>query len=114
MNWSSARPRISSASLLGTTSTPSWSPIGRSPARNAEPAASDALAQRFATWMQRGELVVVDPHRAATRVLAMVEGDLHRSAVIWNRAPSNDEIAANVDAAVALFLAGVRPATAAA
>ena len=64
--------------------------------------------------MREGVLKINDPEKAATLFLAMVEGDLHRSAVIWNRAPSNDEIAANVDAAVALFLAGVRPATAAA
>ena len=77
-------------------------------------AGAEGLRERLLKWAGEGRVQVDDPGRAARLFLAMVEGDLHRSAVIWNRAPSNDEIAANVDAAVALFLAGVRPATAAA
>lgn len=72
-------------------------------------AASDALAQRFAIWMQRGELVVDDPHRVATLFLAMVEGDLHRAALMWVRSPSAEEIEDTVDTAVTLFLRGAAP-----
>ena len=71
-------------------------------------AGAEALSERLPKWAAEGRVRVDDPDRAARLFLAMVEGDLHRSAVMWNRAPSNDEIAANVDAAVALFLAGVR------
>ena len=41
---------------------------------------------------------------------AMVEGDLHRGAVMWNEMPSAERTAANVDAAVTLFLRGALPA----
>jgi TetR/AcrR family transcriptional regulator, mexJK operon transcriptional repressor len=73
-------------------------------------AASDALARRFAAWIESGELTIENPRRAATLFLAMVEGDLHRAAVMWERTPSAVEIEDSVDAAVALFLRGAAPA----
>jgi AcrR family transcriptional regulator len=73
-------------------------------------AAAAALAERFRKWASRGELTIADSERAATMFLAMVEGDLHRGAVMWNEMPSAERIAANVDAAVALFLRGALPA----
>lgn len=73
--------------------------------------AAAALASRLRIWTERGELSVGDPVCAATLFLAMVEGDLHRSAVIWNEIPSSERIAANVDAAVELFLNGALPVT---
>ena len=69
-------------------------------------AAADALAWRFAAWTESGELVLDDRRRAASLFLAMVEGDLHRAAILWDRNPSADEIAVTVDAAVTLFLGG--------
>ena len=74
-------------------------------------AAAAALAERFRKWASRGELTIADSERAATMFLAMVEGDLHRSAIMWNHDPSAEQIAANVDAAVALFLHGAQPAS---
>jgi hypothetical protein len=44
----------------------------------------------------------------------MVEGDLHRSAVLWASTPTPEDIAANVDAATDLFLRGARALEAAA
>ncbi len=73
-------------------------------------AASAALAGRLKAWADEGALTVGDPERAAALFLAMVEGDLHRAAILWSRAPSDEEIAANVDAAVELFLNGARKA----
>ena len=72
-------------------------------------AASEALAGRFAAWAERGQLGVDDPRRAATLFLAMVEGDLHRAAIMWERSPSAEEIGEAVDAAVTLFLVGAGP-----
>ena len=71
-------------------------------------AAAAALAERFAAWMREGVLKINDPEKAATLFLAMVEGDLHRAAILWSRLPSADEIAANIDAAVDLFLNGAQ------
>jgi AcrR family transcriptional regulator len=73
-------------------------------------AASDTLARRFAAWVESGELTLENPARAATLFLAMIEGDLHRAAIMWERSPSADEIEDSVDAAVALFLHGAAPA----
>ena len=72
-------------------------------------AAAEALAERLRAWSRGGELAVHDPERAATLFLAMVEGDLHRAAVLWSRTPSAVQVAAHVDAAVQLFLRGARP-----
>lgn len=72
--------------------------------------ATTMLVERLRQWAREGQVMLSDPERAARLFLAMVEGDLHRSAVMWNRAPSQVEIAANVDAAVALFMAGARHA----
>lgn len=72
--------------------------------------AADALAPRFASWIARGELAAGNPRKSATLFLAMVEGDLHRAAVMWARIPTPEEIADTVDAAVALFLRGAAPA----
>ena len=68
--------------------------------------ATDALAARFASWAERGTLALDDPRQAAALFLAMVEGDLHRAAIMWDHEPSAEEIAETVDAAVALFLRG--------
>ena len=73
-------------------------------------AASGALSRRFAAWVESGELAVDDPQRAATLFLAMVEGDLHRAALMWERTLSDGEIEETVDAAVTLFLRGAAPA----
>lgn len=72
-------------------------------------AAAAALAVRFAAWKQTGVLDVDDPEKAATLFLAMVEGDLHRAAILWSRAPTGREIEDNVEAAVELFLSGALP-----
>ncbi|HEY6816733.1 MAG TPA: TetR/AcrR family transcriptional regulator [Croceibacterium sp.] len=72
-------------------------------------AAIDALAGRFEAWVVAGELVLDDPRQAATLFLAMVEGDLHRAAIMWQRSPSAGEIGQTVDAAVTLFLRGAAP-----
>jgi TetR/AcrR family transcriptional repressor of mexJK operon len=71
-------------------------------------AAGEALAERLRAWTRNGELNVDDPERAAALFLAMVEGDLHRAAVLWSGAPSVEQVANHVDAAVELFLEGVR------
>lgn len=73
-------------------------------------AAAAALAERLEAWVDDGALALADPGRAATLFLAMVEGDLHRAAVLWSRAPSPEQVADHVDAAVELFLRGARPA----
>lgn len=71
-------------------------------------AATAMLLERLRKWAAEGRLELDDPEHAARLFLAMVEGDLHRSAIMWNHVPSNEDIAANVDAAVALFLAAAR------
>jgi len=73
-------------------------------------AASDALALRLAAWVRSGELVLENPRRAATLFLAMVESDLHRAAIMWERNPAPGEIEESVDLAVTLFLRGAAPA----
>jgi AcrR family transcriptional regulator len=73
-------------------------------------AAAAALAERLTAWTRDGSLAVGDPERAAALFLAMVEGDLHRAAILWSRSPSGEQVAANVDAAVELFLYGARSA----
>jgi AcrR family transcriptional regulator len=70
--------------------------------------AASALAARMAAWAREGVLDIDDPDRAASLFLAMVEGDLHRSAVLWASTPGVAEIAANVQAATKLFLRGAR------
>lgn len=72
-------------------------------------AAAAALAERLAAWNREGALNLADSQRAAALFLGMVEGDLHRAAILWSRAPTAEEIAANVDAAVELFLLGAQP-----
>ena len=62
----------------------------------------------MAAWAREGVLDIDDPDRAASLFLAMVEGDLHRSAVLWASTPGVAEIAANVQAATKLFLRGAR------
>jgi TetR/AcrR family transcriptional regulator, mexJK operon transcriptional repressor len=69
-------------------------------------AATDALAARFEAWGRCGELAPGDSRRAATLFLAMVEGDLHRAAIMWHSIPSAEQIAETVDGAVELFLGG--------
>ena len=69
-------------------------------------AAATALAERLATWNRDGTLRVGDCHRAAAQFLSMVEGDLHRAATLWSRSPSAEQVAANVDTAVEIFLHG--------
>jgi len=73
-------------------------------------AAIAALTVRFDAWAARGELALDDSRCAATLFLAMVEGDLHRAAIMWQRSPTAEEIAVTVDAAVTLFLRGAGPA----
>jgi len=70
--------------------------------------AAAALVERLRKWIDEGLIALDDPERGARLFLAMAEGDLHRGAVMWNRAPSSEEIAANVEAAVGLFLAAAR------
>jgi TetR/AcrR family transcriptional repressor of mexJK operon len=72
-------------------------------------AATDALAARFERWIAGGEVRPGDARELARLFLAMVEGDLHRAAILWARTPSPGEIAATVDAAVAVFLEGAAP-----
>ncbi len=74
--------------------------------------AAAVLAKRLREWTAEGLLGLDDPERCARLFLAMVEGDLHRGAVMWGRTPSSGEIAANVDAAVSLFLEGARQGSA--
>jgi TetR/AcrR family transcriptional repressor of mexJK operon len=68
--------------------------------------ATAALAGRIRGWVRDGILDVDDPDRAASLFLAMVEGDLHRSAVLWASTPGAADIAANVDFASDLFIRG--------
>jgi AcrR family transcriptional regulator len=68
--------------------------------------AAATVAGWLASWRSEGVLRIDDPVRAATLFLAMVEGDLHRSAVMWASTPSAEAIASNVEAAAALFLHG--------
>jgi TetR/AcrR family transcriptional repressor of mexJK operon len=76
--------------------------------------AASALTQRLAAWRADGVLALEDAAQAANLFLAMVEGDLHRSAVLWASTPTPEDIAANVDAATDLFLRGARALEAAA
>ena len=69
-------------------------------------AAAAALAARLSVWNRAGLLAVDDPERAASLFLAMVEGDLHRAAVLWSRAPDAAQIERNVAGAVEIFLHG--------
>lgn len=69
-------------------------------------AASAMLVERLRAWAGQGLVRISNPDRAARLFLAMVEGDLHRGAVMWNLVPKDEDIAANVDAAVELFLHG--------
>jgi TetR/AcrR family transcriptional regulator, mexJK operon transcriptional repressor len=71
-------------------------------------AATSLLAARLKHWTDQGVLDIVDHDLAARLFLAMVEGDLHRSALMWSGEPDSDAIAANVEASVALFLSGAR------
>jgi TetR/AcrR family transcriptional regulator, mexJK operon transcriptional repressor len=68
--------------------------------------AASALAERLAAWQADGALKLDDPAQAANLFLAMLEGDLHRSALLWASAPTPEEIAGNVDAATELFMRG--------
>jgi TetR/AcrR family transcriptional repressor of mexJK operon len=70
--------------------------------------ATAALAGRIRGWVREGILDVDDPDRAASLFLAMVEGDLHRSAVLWASTPGTADIAVNVDSASDLFVRGAR------
>jgi len=88
--------------------------LGRAVFAAGPEAGARALAEHLRRWMATGELAIDDPDLAARQFIGMVEGDLHRRAVMWHRTPSADEIAANIDLAVALFLDGARPRQAAA
>lgn len=72
-------------------------------------AAAVSLGERLQAWVRNGALVLDDPESAAALFLAMVEGDLHRSAVMWHSIPSASDIEAHVEAAVGLFLRGAQP-----
>jgi TetR/AcrR family transcriptional regulator, mexJK operon transcriptional repressor len=65
---------------------------------------ASALAERLQAWACDGMLDIEDASRAASLFLAMLEGDLHRSALLWARSPRPEAIAANVEAALQLFL----------
>jgi AcrR family transcriptional regulator len=84
-------------------------PLGQAIFRAGPQAATAALAARLKTWTAHGQLALDDPHRGAALFLAMLEGDLHRAAIMWQRTPSAKDIAAQVDAAVTLFLRGAEP-----
>lgn len=70
--------------------------------------AAAQLADRLRGWIRDGTMAIDNPDRAAKLFLAMAEGDLHRGAVMWNRAPSDEDVASHVEAAVTLFLDGAR------
>ncbi len=82
--------------------------LGEAIFRAGPDAAAALLAPRLRLWSDQGEIAVTDDKQAARLFLAMVEGDLHRRAVLCHRSASGDEIAAQVEAAVALFLDGCR------
>lgn len=67
------------------------------------------LAEHLHRWTMTGELVIDDPDAAARQFIGMIEGDLHRRAIMWDHVPSKPEIAANIEAAIRLFLDGARP-----
>lgn len=67
------------------------------------------LAEHLHRWTMTGELAVDDPDIAARQFIGMIESDLHRRAIMWAHIPTDAEIAANIDAAVTLFLEGARP-----
>jgi TetR/AcrR family transcriptional regulator, mexJK operon transcriptional repressor len=71
-------------------------------------AATATLADRLRQWNADRTLDLRDPDRAAAMFIAMLEGDLHRSALMWRGEPTTEAIANQVDAAVALFLSGAR------
>jgi AcrR family transcriptional regulator len=66
------------------------------------------LAEHLHRWAMTGELVIDDPDVAARQFIGMIEGDLHRRAALWERIPTEAEIAANIESAVKLFLEGAR------
>lgn len=68
-----------------------------------------ALAEHLHRWTMTGELAIDDPDVVARQFIGMIEGDLHRRAALWERIPSEAEIAANIESAVKLFLEGARP-----
>jgi len=76
-------------------------------------AGPEAGAQVLADYLRRaavaGDLRIADPDRAARQFIGMVEGDLHRRALMWDRAPTQEEVDVNISLAVTLFLDGSRP-----
>ena len=70
--------------------------------------AASALAEHLRAWIADGALQLDDPATAAKLFLALVEGDLHRSALLWANSPTPEDIAVNVEAAAELFLRGAR------
>lgn len=83
--------------------------LGRAAFRAGPEVGARRLAEDLHRWCMTGELVLDDPDIAARQFIGMIEGDLHRRAIMWERVPTKEEIDANIDAAVKLFLAGARP-----
>jgi len=83
--------------------------LGRAVFRAGPEAGARALAEQLYRWTLTGELALDDPDAAARQFIGMVEGDLHRRAVMWHHIPTDAEVAANIDLAVRLFLDGARP-----
>lgn len=82
--------------------------LGRAVFKAGPEAGARSLAERLHRWTMTGELTLEDPDAAARQFIGMIEGDLHRRAVMWDHIPSEAEIAANIDLAVQLFLDGAR------
>jgi TetR/AcrR family transcriptional regulator, mexJK operon transcriptional repressor len=83
--------------------------LGRAVFRAGPERGARGLAEHLHRWTMTGELVVDDPDTAARQFIGMIEGDLHRRAIMWEHIATDAEIAANIDAAVKLFLDGARP-----
>jgi AcrR family transcriptional regulator len=67
-----------------------------------------ALSELLEAWNRDGDLQLACPRTSAKLFLAMVEGDLHRSALLWASTPQPEEVTANVDLAVNLFMGSAR------
>lgn len=83
--------------------------LGRAVFKAGPEAGARALAEQLHRWTMTGELVLDDPDAAARQFIGMIEGDLHRRAVMWHQVPTDAEVAANIDLAVKLFLGGAYP-----
>lgn len=82
--------------------------LGRAVFKAGPEVGARGLAEHLRRWTEEGMIALDDPDAAARQFIGLVEGDLHRRAIMWDRIASPEEIAANVELAVRLFLDGAR------